>query len=126
MRKTYKVNGDIKVQISKAGEGSNYTQAASVFLHGGKKPHTGKIFKNDATVEEIKVWADGFTPKYQVLSPDGITLDYFTDAYHGIDEATKAFKAWAKPFKGQGYFSSARHGRIDLLDLQDFCEFVKK
>lgn len=62
--------------------------------------------------------------RFDVISPDGIAID-MEKTYPTLEAAVKAFKVWAKRYKFQGYYSSARHGRIDLLDLEDFCEFVE-
>jgi hypothetical protein len=61
----------------------------------------------------------------QVLSPDGITIDFGVSSYKGMKAAKAAFKEWANRYKAQGYYSSSKHGRINLLDLEDFCEFVE-
>jgi hypothetical protein len=36
----------------------------------------------------------------------------------------EAFNQWKERYKQQGYYSSTNHGRIDLLDLEDFCQFI--
>lgn len=58
-----------------------------------------------------------------VISPDGFEIEFDTPSYKNLKEAIAAFKNWAKRYKTQGYYSSAVHGRIDLRDLEDFCEF---
>jgi hypothetical protein len=58
-----------------------------------------------------------------VISPDGFEIEFEHSSYKNFDAAVKAFKEWAKRYKSQGYYSSAVHGRIDLRDLEDFCEF---
>ena len=68
-----------------------------------------------------------FTPKrkkYQVLSPDGFTIERGVVTYTSRKKAMEAFNKWKDNYKQQGYYSSAKHGRIDLLDLEDFCEFI--
>lgn len=61
--------------------------------------------------------------KYQVLSPDGFRIDFSKSTYPSLKSAKDAFKKWKKQFEDQGYYSSASHGRIDLYDLEDYCQF---
>lgn len=63
------------------------------------------------------------TKKYNVLSPDGFPIQFET-TYTSMDEAYRAFKTWVARYEKQGYYSSADHGRIDLRDLEDFCQFI--
>jgi len=58
-----------------------------------------------------------------VISPDGFEIEFEHSSYKNFNAAMKAFKAWAKRYEHQGHYSSAVHGRIHLLDLEDFCEF---
>ena len=58
-----------------------------------------------------------------VISPDGFEIEFEHSSYKNFDAAVKAFKEWAKRYKTQGYYSSTAHCRIDLRDLEDFCEF---
>jgi hypothetical protein len=60
------------------------------------------------------------TKKYQVLSPDGFTIDREKPYYVSKKKALEAFENWKKRYEGQGYYSSNR-GRIPLDDLQDYC-----
>ena len=60
---------------------------------------------------------------YDVLSPDGFSI-HPSDTYPTIKEAKQAFTEWMKHFKQQGYYSSVRHGRIDLADLINYCKFI--
>jgi hypothetical protein len=64
--------------------------------------------------------------KYQVISPDGFRIDFSKSNYPSLKAAKEAFKNWKKGYERQGYYSSSRHGRIDLDDLEDYCEFNKK
>jgi hypothetical protein len=61
--------------------------------------------------------------RYQVLSPDGFTLERDVPHYSSKEKAIEAYSAWAERYKSQGYYSSAKHGRIHLLDLYDYCQF---
>lgn len=61
--------------------------------------------------------------KVQVLSPDGITIDFNKPHYRSYKAAKTAFDEWAKRYEAQGYYSSASYGRIHLLDLIDYCSF---
>ena len=59
--------------------------------------------------------------KYQVLSPDGITIEFDKFSYPSRKKAIEAFEKWKKRYEYQGYYSSSRYGRIELEDLQDYC-----
>jgi hypothetical protein len=61
--------------------------------------------------------------KYQVLSPDGFTLERDTQHYTSKEKAIEAYSKWAERYTTQGYYSSAKHGRIHLSDLSDYCQF---
>jgi hypothetical protein len=61
--------------------------------------------------------------RFDVISPDGIPINQKN--YATLEDAIAAFKKWAKRFEFQGYYSCAKHGRIDLRDLEDYCEFVE-
>lgn len=108
--------------------------------HSSKKVadiHLQKIKKRDgkATMTPIK---GGFridysfpekkeTKKklYDVISPDGFTIRIGVEPFKSMKEAKKYFEMWKKRFESQGYYSSVKHGRIHLLDLEDFCEWVE-
>jgi hypothetical protein len=62
--------------------------------------------------------------KYQILSPDGFTIERDMIGYPSRKKAMEAFNQWKERYKQQGYYSSTNHGRIDLLDLEDFCQFI--
>ena len=64
------------------------------------------------------------TIKYDVLSPDGISI-HFSDVYSTREEAVKALEKWMLRFKAQGYYSSSMHGRIPLDELNDFCRIIE-
>lgn len=59
--------------------------------------------------------------KYQVLSPDGITIEFDKFSYPSKVKAFEAFDKWKKRYEQQGYYSSGRHGRIPLQDLEYYC-----
>jgi hypothetical protein len=61
--------------------------------------------------------------KYQVLSPDGFTIDFHKPYYTSQKKAIEAFEEWKKGYKKQGYYSSTPFGRIDLRDLHEYCTF---
>jgi hypothetical protein len=61
--------------------------------------------------------------KIQILSPDGITLDINVSYYRSRKAADKAFEEWSKRYEAQGYYSSARYGRIPFEDLKYYCQF---
>lgn len=61
--------------------------------------------------------------KVQVLSPDGITIEFDKWAYPSMKKAKEAFDNWKKRYEMQGYYSSADYGRIPLSDLENYCQF---
>jgi hypothetical protein len=62
--------------------------------------------------------------KYQILSPDGFTIEREPHFYTSKKKAMEAFDKWKKNYERQGYYSSSKYGRIDLLDLEDYCQFI--
>jgi hypothetical protein len=58
--------------------------------------------------------------KYEVLSPDGFTIEFDKPYYKSSQLAFEAFDKWKKRYEGQGYYSSNEHGRIPLEDLEDY------
>ena len=62
--------------------------------------------------------------RFNVLSPDGFPIHY-ENTYTSKKEAIKAVKEWAEGYKRQGYYSSVRYGRIDLMDILDYCQLVE-
>ena len=61
--------------------------------------------------------------KYQVLSPEGFTLERDVPFYTSRKKAIEAFNKWKENYKQQGYYSSVKYGRIHLSDLVEYCEF---
>ena len=61
---------------------------------------------------------------YQILSPDGFTIEREPHFYTSKKKALKAFSEWKSRYKQQGYYSSSKFGRIHLLDLSDYCQFI--
>jgi hypothetical protein len=61
--------------------------------------------------------------KWNILSPDGIPTS--VEDFNSKKEMLSFFVEWKNRFKGQGYYSSNNWGRIDLEDLDDFCEIIK-
>ena len=62
--------------------------------------------------------------KYQILSPDGFTIDCNVSYYKSIKQAKEALKNWLQRYKTQGYYSSSKYGKIDLLDIEDYCQLI--
>lgn len=60
--------------------------------------------------------------KWQVLSPDGFTIDFHHASYPSKKAAIKAFEDWKKRYEHQGYYSSNR-ARIPLKELINHCTF---
>jgi hypothetical protein len=61
--------------------------------------------------------------KYQVLSPDGFTIEFDKWTYPSMKQAKESFSRWAKGYINQGYYSSSRYGRIPLNELENYCQF---
>jgi hypothetical protein len=61
--------------------------------------------------------------KYQVLSPDGITIEFNHWSYTSKKKMMEAYDRWAKRYEVQGYYSSSSYGRIPLDELQEYCQF---
>jgi len=57
---------------------------------------------------------------YQVLSPDGITIEFDRPYYTSRKKALEAFNGWKKRYERQGYYSS-NNGRIPLDELENYC-----
>lgn len=58
----------------------------------------------------------------QVLSPDGIPIEFMSFFYRDMTEAKKAFERWKKRYENQGFYSS-NNGRIPLDELEKHCQF---
>lgn len=63
------------------------------------------------------------TKKYQVISPDGFTIEFEHPYYRSKKKAIEAFNKWKERYRQQGYYSSSRHGIIELENLEQFCDF---
>ena len=60
--------------------------------------------------------------KYQILSPDGITIEFDKWEYPSMKKAKESFDKWKKRYEIQGYYSS-NNGRIPLNELEHYCTF---
>jgi hypothetical protein len=60
--------------------------------------------------------------KYEVLSPDGFTIEFDRPYYTSKEKAFEAFDKWKKRYEHQGYYSS-NNGRITLDELENYCTF---
>lgn len=60
--------------------------------------------------------------KYQVLSPDGFTIEFDKWTYPTKKEMMDSFYKWKKRYELQGYYSS-NNGRIPLDKLEKYCTF---
>ena len=56
---------------------------------------------------------------YEVLSPDGFTIEFDRPYYTSKEKAFEAFDKWKERYKVQWYYSS-NNGRIPLEDLEDY------
>lgn len=72
---------------------------------------------------EVSDAQDELNGLFDVLSPDGFTLEIEPEGYKGIACAKAAIKEWAKRFEHQGYYSSSR-GRIPLYELEAACKII--
>ena len=63
--------------------------------------------------------------KYQVLSPDGFSIDFNILYYRSLKQAKESLNNWIDRYKIQGYYSSSKFGRIDLIDLKDYCYLIE-
>jgi hypothetical protein len=63
------------------------------------------------------------TKKYQVISPDGFTIEYEHPYYTSKKKAIAAFEKWRERYVKQGYYSSSRFGVLELKDLEQYCDF---
>jgi len=61
--------------------------------------------------------------KYQVLSPDGITIEFDKWTYPSKKQMMESFDKWKQGFTFQGYYSSNNYGRIPLDKLETYCTF---
>ena len=57
--------------------------------------------------------------KYQVLSPDGFTIEFDKPYYPSKKKAFEAIDKWKERYRRQGYYSS-NNGRIPLEELEDY------
>jgi hypothetical protein len=57
--------------------------------------------------------------KYEVLSPDGITIEFDKPYYTSRKKAYEAFDKWKKRYEAQGYYSS-NNRRIPLDELENY------
>ena len=60
---------------------------------------------------------------YNIISPDGFTISR-DEQYPNKKAARKAFTEWLKRYEQQGFYSSAKHGKIHVLDIEDYCKLI--
>jgi transposase InsO family protein len=58
--------------------------------------------------------------KFEVLSPDGFTIEFDKPYYTSKEKAFEAFDKWKERYNTQGYYSSNNYGRIPLEELEDY------
>lgn len=61
---------------------------------------------------------------YEVLSPDGFTIEFNKRSYPTLKKAEQAFENWKKRYEQQGYYSS-NFQRIPLSELKNYCQIKK-
>ena len=104
------------------------------------KTHTNKVaaethlkkIKNRGGQAILTPAKDGFhikysfpeKKKYDVISPDGITIRIGVPPFKTIKAREEYFELWKKRFERQGYYS-ANNGRIRLEDLSKRCEWIE-
>lgn len=66
---------------------------------------------------------DKFALRYQILSPDQITIEQ-VESYKTKQEALEALERFKNQYRKQGFYSSALYGRIHPSDIQDYCKFL--
>ena len=64
--------------------------------------------------------------KYQVLSPDGFTIEREPSYYTSKKKAMESFLKWKENYQRQGYYSSTKYGRIHLSDLGEYLNLFQK
>jgi len=65
--------------------------------------------------------------KYQVLSPDGFTIDFHKPTYPSLKSAQSALETWVQRYKQQGFYSTTGpFGRIRIPfdEIMFYCEII--
>jgi hypothetical protein len=65
----------------------------------------------------------GLTMQYDVLSPDGISIEGIS--YPSLRAAERALFRWVKRFDWQGFYSTSRWERIPLTELPGRCRVIE-
>jgi hypothetical protein len=102
------------------------------FKKGGHVKKTGiyKLHKGEEVVPAKKKEMAEKMKRYQVLSPDGITVEHDKSSYGSLREAKKAAHRFAKNYKAQGYYSQTcyngynRHIPVD--QIPDYCDIKEE
>jgi hypothetical protein len=67
--------------------------------------------------------------RYQVLSPDGFSIDGTKPLYTSLKKAKQALGEWIQNYKAQEYYSQTCYNgyrrQISLAELPDYCEIVE-
>jgi len=61
--------------------------------------------------------------KFTIISPDGFTI-HPTETYTK-EEIPVKFNEWKQRYVRQGYYSSVNYGRIQLDELENYCQIKK-
>jgi hypothetical protein len=91
--------------------GYQFEQDGQTYADGGMMAEGGVMAKGGKM-------ADG-GEKYEVLSPDGITIEFDKPYYTSRKKAYEAFDKWKKRYEAQGYYSS-NNRRIPLDELENY------
>jgi hypothetical protein len=62
--------------------------------------------------------------RYQVLSPDGFTIDHNHSTYPGLKSARAALETWVQRYKQQGFYSTGNRTRIPFDEITFYCEII--
>jgi hypothetical protein len=68
------------------------------------------------------------TKRYQVLSPDNISISHSVPYYQSLKQAKEALAEWIGHYQTQGYYSQTCYNgyrrQIPLEALSDYCEII--
>lgn len=86
------------------------------------------MFDFDTAIDNaVRTWVLGNADfaYWQLLSPDGFSLDREDTIYATKDQAMEAMDLWIERYANQGYYFMGGGTRINLEDLKDHCTLLK-
>ena len=128
------IKSDCEIFIKKEGINNHYNDVAIIPYHGTKEPFAyytqqERYFYGNQSPYQTQRAEGGTTDKksekYQVLSPDGFTIEFDKMYYPSKEKAVEAFQKWKKRYEGQGYYSSPTNGRIPIDQLEDYVSITE-